>query len=163
MDVVEPDGIGYQDFVAGLQERRHGGIGALTDTDGHQNFLRLVGNVVVPLELFGNGLAQLRRTVVGRVEDIAAGNAVVGSLLDDLGRVEVRPSDLHMNDILALLLQLRGLLQHQTNLGKGQHFHAGCCLNHSIIAPYNGVACPWDRRFCHPDSCGRLRDWILAL
>ena len=131
MDVVEPHGIGDQDLVAGVQEGGHGGVGALAHADGHQDLFRRVLHIVVPLQLLGDGLAQLRGSVVGGVEHIAPADAVIGGVLDDLGGVKVGPADLHVDDVLPHLLHLIGPLHHHADAGEREVLHTLSSLNHS--------------------------------
>ena len=147
VDVVEPHGIGDQDLVAGVQEGGHGGIGALAHADGHQDLVGGVVHVVVPLELVGDGLTQLRSTIVGSIEHIASADAVVGGVLDDLGGVEVGTADLHVDHVLPLLLHLVGTLHHDTDAGKRKHLHALSSFKHTD-SPFLSV----DVLLYHPSS-----------
>ena len=131
VDVVEPHGIGNQNLVAGVEEGGYRGVGALAHADGHQDLVGGVVHVVVPLELFGNGLAQLRGTIVRGVEHVAPADAVISGILNDLGGIEVGAADLHMNDVLTLLLHLGGLLHHDTDAGKREHLHTLSSFKHT--------------------------------
>ena len=134
MDVVEPHGIGDQDLVAGIQKGSHGGIGSLAHTDGHQDLFRRVLHIVVPLQLFGDCLAQLRGAIVGGVKHIAPADAVIGGILDDLRSVKIGPADLHVDDVLPHLLHLIGPLHHHADAGERKHLHTLSSLNHSSFS-----------------------------
>ena len=64
VDVVEPHGVRDEDLVALVQKGGDGGIGALAHADGHENFLRGVGDVVVARQLAADRLPELVRAVV---------------------------------------------------------------------------------------------------
>ena len=134
MDVVEPHRVGDQNLVARLGEGGHGGIGALAHADSHQNFLSLVVDAVVPLQLVGDGLTQLRGAVVGGIEHVAVGQGGIGGLLDDLGGVEVGTADLHVDHVLAVLLHLGGSLHHDADFGEGKGFHATGRIKHDSFS-----------------------------
>ena len=134
VDVVEPHRVGDQNLVAWLGKGGYSGIGALAHADGYKNLLGLIVDVVVPLQLVGNGLAQLGGTVVGGIEHVAVGQGCVGGLLDDLGGIEVGAADLHVDDILAFLLHLGGFLHHHADFGEGKGFHTAGRIKHDSFS-----------------------------
>ena len=97
-------GSGQQHLVAGIQQgleaHRHGLLGAGGDQDLR---LGVVLEVVVLLELAGDGLPQLDHPPRRRVADVAGVEAALGGFDDVGGRRDVRLSPHQADDVVAAL------------------------------------------------------------
>ena len=124
VDVVEPDRVRYKDLVARIGKGGDCSVCPLADTEGDEGLLRHIVDIRISAQACGNGCAQLGRAVVRGVEHASRCKAVIGSLLDDLGCIEVGAADLHVDHVLSFLLHVVRPLHHDADLGEGQLLHA---------------------------------------
>ena len=144
IDVVEPHRVGHQDLVPLIQQGGQHGEHRLGQSHGDQHLRGLVVDVVLPLELVGDGLTQLHHAEVGGVVDLPLGQGLVGRLFDVLRGVEVGAADLKVEHPLPRPLHGQGLLVYLPDARGGHPVHPGCnVIVHTHSASF-------------PDACAQI-------
>ena len=93
-------GLGHDDLVTGVHDGGEAGRQRLTRADGDDDLaLRVVGHAVAPLDVLGQGAAQLDRPVVAGVVRAPGPQGRDARLHDHGRRVEVRLADAKADDV----------------------------------------------------------------
>ena len=143
VDVVHPDRIRHQELIAFVQNGHQCVEDRLGEAHRDHDILGLVRDMVLPVQLLRNGFSQAHIAKVGSVEHLAPVQTCHRCLLDVFRRVEVRSSDLEVNDLLSRPLHRQGLLIHLANARKtdGAHFLRDKVSHVSISFLISGAFC----------------------
>ena len=112
------------DFIACIHRSHEGVEKNLLSTRADNRLLRLVIQIVLALELFGNRLAQFRNTGNRRVLRFTAVDRLDGGLLDVVRRVEIRLASAKADYVAAFGLEVAGFLR-DGNGGRGLYAGKG--------------------------------------
>ena len=104
VEVIYPDGVGYQQLVALVEHRAEQVKDRLRQPRRHEHVLRRAGDAVRRAQTLRYRLAQLRHAEVRGVEHLAVAQALHRRLFYVGWRIEVRTAYFKMNDALSRAL-----------------------------------------------------------
>ena len=113
LGIAHPVRSGNNDLIARIDQCHDGVADALLGTVRNQNLGRGVAQVVLALQLAGDGLTQVGIAGNGRILRVVLVDSQLGGLFDVVGGVEVGLADAHVNHVDALCLHFTTLLRHR--------------------------------------------------
>ena len=142
--VVHPYRIRNQNLIARVKDSHQGIEDRLGKSDGYHDVFCLAGDIVLIVQLLCDLLSETHITEVGGIEDFSPLQALIGCLLDVLGSIKVRSSDLEVDNRLAGPLHSQCLLIHLPDTGKadGAHLLGNNVLHICLLLLYGISCCP---------------------